>query len=86
MTASAMKELNAFARSLEGTKPVAHVADHALIIEIVGNQQIEEGHALECRLGRPAVAVAVRVVGVPSSGDKPNQAFSSCSELEAFSD
>jgi hypothetical protein len=46
MTASAMKELNAFARSLEGTKPVAHVADHALIIEIVGNQQIEEGHAL----------------------------------------
>jgi hypothetical protein len=31
-------------------------------------------------------ALAVRVVGKPAGGDNPNQAFSSCGELEAFSE
>ena len=34
----------------------------------------------------PVSAVAVRVIGVPSSGDNPDQAFSSCGELQAFAD
>ncbi|HKI18575.1 MAG TPA: hypothetical protein VKA15_11875, partial [Isosphaeraceae bacterium] len=47
---------------------------------------IEDGQAFECRLDRPLTAVAARVLGVPASGDDRNQNFSSCSELEAFSD
>jgi DUF1680 family protein len=32
----------------------------------------------------PVVAVAVRILGVPACGDRPEQAFSSCAELQAF--
>jgi hypothetical protein len=45
---------------------------------------LEPGQAFECRLGSAISAVAVRVLGVPSSGDDANQRFSSCGELEAF--
>ena len=47
---------------------------------------IEDGRAFECRLGRPVKAVAVRVLGMPASGDNLNQKFSSCGELEALSE
>jgi hypothetical protein len=47
---------------------------------------IEAGQAFECRLGRSISAEAVRVIGVPASGDDSSQGFSSCGELEAFSD
>ena len=50
------------------------------------NHDIEEGQAFECRLGNAVSVVAVRVLGVPSSGDDANQSFSSCGELEAFSE
>ncbi len=36
------------------------------------------------RLPRPVKAIAVRVIGKPACGDNPNQAFSSCAELQAF--
>ena len=48
------------------------------------NREIEDGQAFEFRFGSPASVVAVRVLGVPSSGDDANQKFSSCGELEAF--
>jgi hypothetical protein len=35
-------------------------------------------------LSGPVEFVSVRVIGVPSSGDDPKQAFASCAELEAF--
>jgi DUF1680 family protein len=38
------------------------------------------------RLAEPVNVVAVRVLGRPASGNYPNQAFSSCAELEAFAD
>ncbi len=38
------------------------------------------------RLREPILAVAVRVIGKPASGDNPGQAFSSCAELTAFAD
>ena len=38
------------------------------------------------RLAEPVKVVAVRVLGRPASGNNPNQAFSSCAELEAFAD
>ncbi|MGO9470668.1 MAG: glycoside hydrolase family 127 protein, partial [Isosphaeraceae bacterium] len=47
---------------------------------------IEDGQPFECRLGRPVTVLAVRVLGTPSCGDNPNQRFSSCGELEAFSE
>ncbi len=37
------------------------------------------------KLAKPVTFAAVRVVGVPASGDNPQQAFSSCAELQAFS-
>ncbi len=36
------------------------------------------------RLDAPVVFVAVRVLGKPSSGDRPLQAFVTCAELQAF--
>lgn len=47
---------------------------------------IQRGHSFELRLERPATAVAIRVIGTPASGDNPDQAFSSCGELQAFPD
>jgi hypothetical protein len=38
------------------------------------------------KLARPVTFVSVRVIGVPGSGDAPQQAFASCAELQAFSD
>ena len=35
-------------------------------------------------LAQPVTFVAVRVIGVPASGDAPQQAFASCAELQAF--
>ncbi len=37
------------------------------------------------KLAAPATFVALRVIGAPSSGDNPKQAFASCAELQAFS-
>ena len=48
------------------------------------DRDIEDGQAFECRLGSSISVLAVRVLGVPSSGDDANQRFSSCGELEAF--
>jgi hypothetical protein len=36
------------------------------------------------RLDRPVRFVAVRVLGKPSSGDRPQQAFVTCAELQSF--
>ena len=47
---------------------------------------IEFGQPFELHLDRPVEAVAVRVIGVPSCGNNPKQAFSSCGELQAFAD
>jgi hypothetical protein len=37
-------------------------------------------------LTKPVTFIAVWVIGVPVCGDNPQQAFSSCAELQAFSD
>lgn len=42
------------------------------------------GQQFVLRLDAPARFVAVRVLGKPSSGDRPQQAFVTCSELQAF--
>lgn len=44
------------------------------------------GEAFTLRLPTPQSFVAVRVVGTPSSGDRPGQAFVSCAELQAFAE
>ena len=36
-------------------------------------------------LTTPVTFIALRVIGVPASGDNPQQAFSSCAELQVFS-
>ncbi|AMV36420.1 beta-L-arabinofuranosidase domain-containing protein [Planctomyces sp. SH-PL62] len=47
---------------------------------------LKPGQPFELKLKEPVAARGVRVVGVPASGDAPDQAFSSCAELEAFSE
>jgi hypothetical protein len=47
---------------------------------------LRDGRAFTLKLPRPLKAVALRVAGTPSSGDNPEQAFSSCGELQAFSE
>ena len=42
------------------------------------------GDRFTCTLDRPMQVVALRVIGKPSSGNNPKQAWSSCLELQAF--
>ena len=47
-------------------------------------KQLKPGQNFTLRLLKPEKVLAVRVVGAPASGDNPQQAFSSCAELQAF--
>jgi DUF1680 family protein len=47
---------------------------------------IRSGEAFTLRLPQPVTAVALRVVGSPTCGDNPKQAFTSCGELQAFAE
>jgi DUF1680 family protein len=44
---------------------------------------LREGQRFETRFA-PVTAVGIRILGKPACGDSPEQAFSSCAELEAF--
>ena len=50
------------------------------------NRRLKPGQAFTLRLASPLTVQAVRVIGVPASGDNSRQAFSSCAELQAFGD
>ena len=45
---------------------------------------LADGQAFTLRLKEPIGVFGVRVAGKPACGDKPQQAFSSCGELQAF--
>jgi hypothetical protein len=45
---------------------------------------VRPGQTFTLTLKEPVKAQAIRVIGVPASGDNPKQSFSSCAELEAF--
>ena len=45
---------------------------------------LKNGARFECTLPAALTVIAVRVIGVPSSGDDPAQAFATCGELEAY--
>ena len=45
-----------------------------------------KGRSFTLLLPKPVLASAVRVIGVPASGTKQNQAYSSCAELQAFAE
>ena len=48
------------------------------------NKKLKPGQMFTLRLPNPEQVSAVRVIGVPACGSNPNQAFSSCGELQAF--
>ncbi|MCU0871844.1 MAG: glycoside hydrolase family 127 protein, partial [Pirellulaceae bacterium] len=48
------------------------------------SRALQSGQMFLVRLPQPVTAVALRVLGKPASGDNPQQAFSSCAELQAF--
>lgn len=50
------------------------------------NARLQPGQAFTLKLQTAEKVIAVRVVGVPAHGDEPRQAFSSCAELQAFSE
>lgn len=45
---------------------------------------LSPGQPFELRLPEPVRLVAVRVIGKPASGDRPAQAFATCTQLQAF--
>ena len=45
---------------------------------------LKGGERFTCQLSKPAKVFALRVLGKPACGDNPQQAFSSCAELQAF--
>ncbi len=47
-------------------------------------KKLRSGQTFTLKLPEAVKAVAVRVIGVPASGDNPKQAFASCAELQAF--
>jgi hypothetical protein len=49
-------------------------------------EEMEGGESVICTLAEPLKVWAIRVVGKPACGDNPQQAFSSCAELQAFSE
>jgi hypothetical protein len=48
------------------------------------SRSLQSGQMFIVRLPQPETAVAIRVLGRPAAGDHPQQAFSSCAELQAF--
>lgn len=50
----------------------------------IDSRGIKEGQEFTLRLPEGQRLVALRVIGKPACGDNPNQAFSSCAELQAF--
>jgi len=46
--------------------------------------KLRGGETFNCQLSPPVKLYGVRVVGKPAGGNKPEQAFSSCAELQAF--
>jgi hypothetical protein len=50
------------------------------------SRNLKDGQGFTLRLREPVRAVAVRVIGKPASGDNPQQAFTSCAELQAFAE
>jgi hypothetical protein len=49
-------------------------------------EEMEGGESVICTLAEPLKVWAIRVAGKPACGDNPQQAFSSCAELQAFSE
>jgi hypothetical protein len=47
---------------------------------------LKGGEALTFKLATPLKITSLRIIGKPASGDNPNQAYSTCAELEAFKD
>ena len=47
-------------------------------------KKLKPSQRFTLRFSNPEKVMAVRVIGVPASGDKPQQSFSSCAELQAF--
>jgi uncharacterized protein len=45
---------------------------------------LKGGERFTCQLAKPVKTFALRVIGKPACGDNPQQAFSSCAELQAF--
>lgn len=52
---------------------------------VADSMGLKQGATFTLNLPAPLKIVAIRVIGTPAHGDNPNQSFSSCAELQAFS-
>ncbi|WP_337177771.1 beta-L-arabinofuranosidase domain-containing protein [Paludisphaera sp.] len=66
-------------------EPVGELADYPAT-DATRDACIAPGQAFELKLKETIEVVGARVIGTPASGDAPDQAFSSCAELEAFAE
>ena len=73
-------------RTKDGTwETVAELSDYPPTTS-KNSAEMDGGESFICTLPTPVKAWAIRVVGKPACGDNPQQAFSSCAELQAFSE
>jgi len=75
-------------RTADGAwEPIGELADYPATTATTGNpRRLSAGdNEFTLKLAAPVTFMAVRVIGVPASGDNRKQAFSSCAELQAFS-
>ena len=64
---------------------VAEISDYPATTA-KNSAEMEGGEHVVCKLANAIKAWAIRVVGKPAGRDNPQQAFSSCAELQAFSE
>jgi DUF1680 family protein len=72
-------------RSADGPWEDVAVLDSYPATTATDSKGLKQGQAFEARFD-PVEVYAVRIVGPGAHGDNPNQCFSSCSELQAFSE
>ena len=73
-------------RSKDGAwETVAEITDYPATTS-KDSAEMEGSESFNCNLTNPLKVWALRVVGKPACGDNPQQAFSSCAELQAFSE
>lgn len=71
-------------RKIGGEWETAGVLDSYPATTATDNKRLAEGQEFTFHMPKPVRVQAVRIIGVPASGDDLEQAFASCGELQAF--
>ena len=82
-TSSGKPQIEAKATKDGAWEPMGELASYPATTA-TDNAKLPDGARFTCLLPAPRKVLALRVMGKPACGDNPQQAFSSCAELQAF--